>query len=142
MQKVEVTKVFRAPGQQVWDRYTDHCAWTEWAGLGRVSLDREGDPAPNGVGCVRVFSNAGFRVYEEVLSFDPPVRMTYRLVKGAVPLRDHLGEVTFEAQGDDTLVTWRCQFNSGIPGCGGLLRRMITRMFASVLDRLDAQLAR
>jgi carbon monoxide dehydrogenase subunit G len=68
--------------------------------------------------------------------------MKYRLVKGAVPLRDHLGEVTFEAQGDDTLVTWRCQFNSSIPGLGGLLRRMITRLFASVLERLGAQLAR
>jgi uncharacterized protein YndB with AHSA1/START domain len=56
MENVEVTKLFRAPIRSVWDAYTDYPAWSEWAGLGHVTLDREGEPAPNGVGCVRVFS--------------------------------------------------------------------------------------
>ena len=61
MQKVEVTQTINAPVQAVWDRYTDHVSWSEWAGLGTVHLEREGTPPPNGVGCVRVFSNAGLK---------------------------------------------------------------------------------
>jgi uncharacterized protein YndB with AHSA1/START domain len=121
MQKVEVTQTIDAPVQAVWDRYTDHVSWSEWAGLGHVQLEREGTPPPNGVGCVRVFSNAGLKlIYEEVLSFEPPRRMTYRIVRGPVPLRNHLGEVVFEPT----------------DGLGGLFRTIITRLFRNALANL------
>ena len=137
MQKVEVIQTIDAPVQAVWDRYTDHVSWSEWAGFGRVQLEREGTPSPNGVGCVRVFSNAGFKVvYEEVLSFEPPRRMTYRIVRGPVPVKDHLGEVLFEPLDGGTRIIWRCQFNSKIAGLGGLFRTLITRMFRNALVSL------
>ena len=137
MQKVEVQRVIEAPVQAVWDRYTDHVSWTEWAGLGKVRLEREGVPPPNGVGCVREISNAGFKLYEEVLSFEPPHRMTYRIARGLIPLKDHVGEVVFEPHAQGTLVTWRCQFNSKIPGLGGLFRVFITRLFRNALAGLS-----
>ncbi len=137
MQNVEVTRTIDAPVQTVWDRYTDHLSWSEWAGLGKVQLEREGTPPPNGVGCVRVFSNAGLKtVYEEVLSFEPPRRMTYRIVRGPVPIRDHLGEVLFEPTDAGTRITWRCQFESTIPGLGGLFRLLIARVFRNALAGL------
>lgn len=136
MQHVEVTKVIDAPVQTVWDRYTDHVSWTQWAGVGKVRLGKEGLPAPNAVGCVRVISSAGVEVHEEVLAFDAPRRMTYRLIKGPVPMKDHLGEVSFEPQGEATRIIWRCQFNSTIPGLGGVSRFFITRLFRNVLDGL------
>jgi uncharacterized protein YndB with AHSA1/START domain len=137
MQRVEVREVIPAPPQVVWDRYTDHVSWTQWAGIGKVRLVREGEPPPNGVGCVRAISSGGVEVQEEVVSFEPPRRMTYRLIKGAVPLRDHFGEVTFEPHADGTLVTWRCQFQSRIPGLGGLSRLFITRLFRTALTGLS-----
>lgn len=139
MQHVEVRRLIAAPVPAVWERYTDHVSWTEWAGLGKVRLERTGEPPPNGVGCVRVISNAGFEVHEEVLSFDPPHRMTYRVVRGGVPLRDHLGEVTFEPDDAGTLVVWRCRFDSKIPGLGGLFRVLITRLFRKALEGLARQ---
>ena len=108
MKFVEVHAVIPAPIEAVWNRYTDHRSWTDWAGLGTVTLDREGSPAPNGVGCVRMISRGGVRVFEEVVSFEPPRRMSYRVVKGGIPIKNHLGEVEFEARGEQTLVTWRC----------------------------------
>src|SRR5512143_2442416 len=114
MQHVEVVEQFPLPPEVVFDRYTDHVSWQRWAGLGRVTLARQGVPAPNGVGCVRVISTAGIGVHEEILSFERPRRMTYRLIKGPVPLRDHVGEVVFEPAAG-TRVTWRCQFNSAVP---------------------------
>jgi uncharacterized protein YndB with AHSA1/START domain len=136
MQHVEVKRVIEAPIDAVWNRYTDHVSWTEWAGLGKVTLDRPGEPPPNGVGCVRVISSAGVKVYEEVLSFEPPRRMTYRVVRGGIPFRDHLGEVDFAPHAKGTLVTWRCRFESRIPGLGGLFRVFITRLFRNALDGL------
>lgn len=137
MQHVEVTRVFDAPRQAVWDQYTDHVSWTEWAGLGTVRLDRQGRPSPNGVGCVRVISNAGVKVYEEVLTFDPPRRMTYRVVKGGIPITNHRGEVVLEPHVRGTLVTWRCQFDSKIPGLGGAFRLLVTRLFRNALAGLS-----
>ena len=136
MQYVEVKRVIDAPIDAVWARYTDHVSWTEWAGLGKVTLDRQGDPPPNGVGCVRAISSGGVKVVEEVLSFEPPRRMTYRIVRGGLPIKDHLGEVDFEPHGDRTLVTWRCRFDSKIAGLGGLFRFFITRLFRNALEGL------
>lgn len=135
MQHVEVIKTIDAPVEQVWNRYTDHVSWTQWAGFGKVRLEKQGVPPPNGVGCVRVFTSAG--LHEEVLSFDAPRRMTYRIVKGTVPIKDHLGDVSFEAQGNGTRIVWRCQFESRIPGLGGLFRMFITRTFRNALDGLE-----
>jgi uncharacterized protein YndB with AHSA1/START domain len=141
MQRVEVQQHFAAPIETVWARYTDHVSWTDWAGLGRVRLAREGIPAPNGVGCVREFSSFGVTVSEEVLTFDPPRRMTYRIVRGGLPISDHLGEVLFEPNGGGTLVTWRCQFRSRVPGLGGVFRAFITRLFRNALHKLSRRLA-
>jgi uncharacterized protein YndB with AHSA1/START domain len=141
VQRVEVQQLIAAPVQRVWDRYTDHVSWTDWAGLGRVRLEREGVPAPNGVGCVRAISSLGVSVYEEVLSFDPPRRMTYRVVRGGLPITNHLGEVAFEPRDGHTLVTWRCQFDSRIPGLGAVFRAVITRLFRNGLRGLAQRLS-
>jgi uncharacterized protein YndB with AHSA1/START domain len=116
--------------------YTDHASWAEWAG-GRASrLERPGDPAPNGVGCVRVLGPGPLAAHEEILSFEPPKRMTYRIVGGGAPFRDHLGEVAFEPDGDGTRIVWRCRFESKIPGLGRFFRFMVSRLFRGVLDGL------
>lgn len=140
MQHVEVIRRVDAAPERTFDLYTDHVSWTRWAGLGTVTLAREGTPPPNGVGCVRVISNAGFRVHEEVLSFDRPRRMTYQVVRGAVPMRNHFGEVAFEPEGEGTRITWRCRFDSKIPGLGRVQRWFITRMFRRALAGLAREL--
>lgn len=141
MQHVEVHKQIAVPIETVWERYTDHLSWARWAGLGKVRLARKGAPSQNGAGCVRVFSTLGFEVHEEVLEFEPPHRMTYRLVKGAVPMRDHLGEVVFEARDGGTWVTWRCQFESTLPLIGSLSQAGITMLFSRALDALARDLS-
>jgi uncharacterized protein YndB with AHSA1/START domain len=136
VQQVEVRRRFAATPQQVFAAYTDHASWGEWAGFGPARLAREGVPAPGGVGCVRVIGSGLSEAQEEVVSFEPPKRMTYRIVKGFPVIRGHFGEVDFEPDGDGTLIIWRCRFESRIPGLGGLIRRIVTRMFARALEGL------
>jgi hypothetical protein len=62
--------------------------------------------------------------------------MTYRVVKGGPPMKNHHGEVFFEPEGDGTRVRWRCRFDSKVPGLGGLMRFFVTRVFRTALDGL------
>ena len=137
MQEVLVERVIDAPRDLVWQVYTDHVSWQDWSSIGKVRLETEGVPAPNGVGCVRVISNAGVAAYEEVVSWDPPTRMTYRVLKGGLPIRDHLGEVDFSDEpGGRTRIVWRCRFDSKIPGLGGLFRIIVRKVFSDTLTAL------
>jgi uncharacterized protein YndB with AHSA1/START domain len=136
VQQVEVVRRFNAPPQAVWDVYTDHAGWKTWAGVGGSRLATEGKPERNGTGAVRVLGNGPVRAFEEILDFEPPKRMTYRVVKGGLPMRDHLGEVRFEPDGEGTRVVWSCRFESRIPGLGGLMRRAVTRVFRNALEGL------
>jgi uncharacterized protein YndB with AHSA1/START domain len=135
--EVVVTKRVAGPRKAVWSAYTDHLGWNEWAHIGKVRLEREGHPTRNGVGCIRVISSAGISAREEVLSFDEPERMTYRVLSGGLPIKNHLGEVLFaEEAAGATTITWRCRFESRIPGLGFLWRPIITKVFRDVLDGL------
>lgn len=137
MHRVEVERRFAAPPQAVWDVYTDHAGWSEWSGFQRSWLEVEGTPDRNGTGAVRAFGNGPVRVFEEVREFQPPKRMTYSLLRGGIPLKNHLGEVVFEPDGEGTRVVWRCRFDSGIPGLGPLFRLVITQVFRRALRGLE-----
>ena len=140
MQHVEVQRFFPAPIEAVWERYTDHRAWTRYTGLAQVTLQPEGHPSPNGVGCVRSFTVGGLEmVAEEVLEFDAPTRMKYHIVRRGGPLRDHEGEVLFTPEADGTRVTWRCRFST-VPGLGWLLRVGIGGFFRYVLRGVASEL--
>ena len=137
MQHLAVTREYAAPIERVWACYTDWEGWTRWAGVGRVALAREGRPDRNGVGCVRIVGPGPLAAHEEVRVFEAPHRMVYALVAGGVPIRDHEGEVTFEALADGgTRVTWRCRFASVIPGLGPPIRLGVSWMFARMLRRM------
>lgn len=136
MQHVDVTREIAGAPDAVFDTYTDHVGWADWGGIRGARIEREGDPAPNGVGCIRVFGPGPLAAHEEILSFEPPKRMTYRILKGGLPIRDHFGEVDFEAAGDFTRIRWRCRFESRVPGLGPLFRVAIARLFRGVLDGL------
>lgn len=137
MQEIEVEHRYAAPPQAVWDVYTDHASWKDWAGVPQARLAKEGSPNPNGVGCVRELGVGPSRALEEVVDFEPPKRMAYKVVGGIMPIRDHLGEVFFEPDGDGTRIVWRCRFDSKIPGLGWLLRLGITGFFRNALRGLE-----
>ena len=141
MVDLSVSQQIAAPRDTVWAVYTDHAGWSDWAGIGRVTLATRGDEDRDGVGCIRVISNNGVAVREQVFVFEAPSRMVYRVVGGRVPMRHHEGEVTFEDSDGGTLVTWRCRFEPTIPLTGAVMKLGVSRMFAGMLRRL-AKMAR
>ena len=141
MQRLSVERVLPAPIDAVWALYTDHRGWAKLLGTISVKLDAEGSPSPNGVGCVRRISVGGIEmVAEEVTVFEPPKRMKYRILRGGGPIRNHDGEVLFAQVDGGTKVTWRVEFESTIPGLGGLVAAGVRRFFVHLLGRMEAQL--
>jgi hypothetical protein len=61
-----------APVDVVFDVLTDHRAQADMTALRSSTLEREGEPAPNGVGAVRVLSLVGPPIREQVTAFDRP----------------------------------------------------------------------
>jgi hypothetical protein len=140
MQQVEVIQAVEGSLQETWDVYTDHAGWKNWSGLRHSSLEKEGAEDRNGAGAVRSLGSYGFNAFEEILDFNPPERMTYRVVKGGLPMKNHLGEVLFEPDGPGTRVTWRCRFDSGIPGTGWFMRLYVAWFFRSALEGFAAHM--
>ena len=118
MQSFELRKEVPAPPEQVWEVVIDHKGWADWAGIKEAVLRCQGHPPPNGLGAIRVFRAKGLAIEEEIVGFEPPRRMEYRLTAGA-PVRDHRGEVRLEPCDAGTLVIWKVEFRPLIPGTGG-----------------------
>lgn len=138
---VEVERRIDAPVDRVWSVYTDWSGWTSWARLGRVRVSRVGDHDGNGVGAIRSINNFGYVIDEEIVAFEPPHRVVYRVAGGRIPMRNHEGEVVLVPEGNATRVTWRCRFESTLPGIGPIMRRVVEVVFRHVLGRLAKHLS-
>jgi uncharacterized protein YndB with AHSA1/START domain len=127
-----VTKIL-APREVVWDVMTDHVRYARWSSAKRVVMECTGSPDPAGVGAIRVFETGPMKVREEVVEFDPPSRMVYRLASG-LPVRDYRSEMVLEGGDSVTVLTWSSRFDPKVPLTGGLL----TRIMRSAVDRFAA----
>jgi len=109
----------KAPPETVFDVLTDHRRYAEITPIRRSELEREGEPAPNGVGAIRVLRSVGPPLREETIVYEPSRRFSYKLLSGA-PLRDHVGTVALEPQGEGTKVTYAVRTHPTIPVVGGV----------------------
>lgn len=136
--RIDVYRHARAPLATVWEVLSDHGAMSRWTRIPSASLEREGDPPPNGVGAIRRLGAGPVVSREEVLLFEPPTRMSYTILSG-VPVRGYRADVTLTATSDGgTDVRWQAGFESGPPLLGGVLRAFLDgaiRQLASSLKR-------
>jgi uncharacterized protein YndB with AHSA1/START domain len=104
-----------APIELVFDVLTDHRGYSKLTPLRSSTLEREGEPAPNGIGAVRVLKLAGPPIREEVTEFDAPSRFAYKMLSGA-PVKSHTGTVELASSGAaSTDVVWRVDSTPSIP---------------------------
>jgi uncharacterized protein YndB with AHSA1/START domain len=113
-----------APAETVFAVLTDHRGYARISPLRSCTLEREGTPAPNGVGAVRRLVLVGPPLREEVTAFEAPRHFGYRLLSG-LPVREHTGEVTLTAAGDATDVLYRIHTVPSFPVPGALWGAMV-----------------
>jgi uncharacterized protein YndB with AHSA1/START domain len=121
-----------APIEKVFDSLTNHRGIADYVALARRStLDREGVPAPNGVGAVRRIEAVGPAIVEEIIEYVRPTRYAYKMVSGA-PVRDHVGTVTLREAGTGTEAEWHLQSTPKIPGLDWLLKPVLKRVIGDL----------
>ncbi len=108
-----------APPETVFEVLTDHRRYAEITPLRRSELEREGEPAPNGVGAIRVLRSVGPPLREETIIYEAPSRFSYKLLSGA-PLRDHVGTVQLTPEGGGTKVTYAVRTTPTLPLFGAI----------------------
>ena len=134
-----------APPETVWEVIADYRAYPDYTPLRRVDLEKEGEPAPNGVGAIRVLHAIGPAVREEVVEFEPPARLVYRILSGP-PLRDHVGTVTLEPAELDgrqgTRLVWAIDTTPTVPLGKGLVVAVTKNAVKGLVDGCVAEAER
>jgi uncharacterized protein YndB with AHSA1/START domain len=128
-----LTRTTTAPIETVFDSLTNHRGIADyvWA-VRRSTLDREGVPAPNGVGAIRRIEAVGPPIVEEIIDYRRPTRYAYKMLSGA-PVRDHVGTVELREAGAGTEVSWHLRSTSKIPGLNRPLSLLLKRVIGELL---------
>ncbi len=109
-----------APPEVVFGLLVDHRAYASMTPLRKSTLEREGEPAPNGPGAIRVLSGIGPPLREEVLTYEEPSRFSYTLLSG-LPVRDHVGTVELTPLDSRTKMTYAVRTMPTVPLIGALV---------------------
>lgn len=127
-----------APPEVVFEVLTDHRRYAEITPMRRSELEREGDPAPNGVGAIRVLRSIGPPLREEVIVYEPPRRFSYRLLSGA-PVRDHVGTVELSPAGEGTRIVYAVRTMPTLPFGGAAVVAVVKQAIKQLLDGIAAE---
>lgn len=109
-----IHRTINAPVEKVFDAFTDHRNYARVSPLRKSTLDREGTPAPNGVGAIRRLALAGPPIVEEVTAYERPSRFAYKVLKG-IPVSEQQGEVRLRDVGGATELTYTVCFTAKVP---------------------------
>ena len=126
----ESDAVAAAPREAVWEVLSDAARWHEWGIWSKTVLEREGDPAPDGVGAIRAFTKRPITSREEVVVFEPGSRLVYRLLSG-LPVKDYTGTITLHDHPAGSRISWRSEWRSRVPG----LQRRLQKLLDDVCSR-------
>jgi uncharacterized protein YndB with AHSA1/START domain len=130
-----------APPEAVFDVLTDHRRYSELTPLRKSVLEREGEPAPNGVGSIRKLTAVGPPMREETIAYQRPDRFSYTVLSG-LPVRDHVGTVLLEPVGEGTKVTYAVRTTPTIPLAGVLVVAAIKQAITQLLNGVSAEAER
>ena len=129
-----LTRTTTAPIETVFDALTNHRGIAQYVrAVRRSTLDREGVPAPNGVGAIRRLATVGPAIVEEIIDYRRPTRYAYKLLSGA-PVRDHVGTVELREAGTGTAVSWRLRSTPKIPGLDRLFSPVLKKVIGDLLN--------
>ena len=133
MASFTLTCEIAAPPETVFEVLTDHRRYAEMTQLRRSELEREGVPAPNGVGAIRKLTVVGPPMREEVIAFEAPSRFSYTVLSG-LPVRDHVGTVELAAEGDGTRMVYAVRTQPTLPLVGGVVVAVIRQAIKGLID--------
>jgi uncharacterized protein YndB with AHSA1/START domain len=135
----EVTAGSAASPQRVFDLLADAPSWKDWAGplVPGAWWEREGVPAPGGVGAVRRLGIRGASSREEIVAYDPPRHLAYIWLTRVV--RDYRADVRLEPDGAGTRIVWAGSFTPTLVAPASVMRRFFQMSVGGFARRLAAR---
>jgi uncharacterized protein YndB with AHSA1/START domain len=138
MASISFERQIAAPPETVFDVLVDHRGYANITRMRKSELEREGEPAPNGVGAIRVLHSIGPPLREEVLTYEPPTRFSYKVLSGA-PIRDHVGTVELTSANGGTKVVYVVRMIPTVPIVGAAVVGMVKLGIKQLLDGIAAE---
>jgi uncharacterized protein YndB with AHSA1/START domain len=126
-----------APQEKVFGLVADATTWSTWAGptIRASWWEREGDPAPGGVGAIRRLGSKQFSTREEITEFDPPHYLAYTILT-RTPIRDYRAIVSIDKDGDGCRITWAATCEGRFPGAAPVMMFFLSRTVRGFVKRL------
>jgi uncharacterized protein YndB with AHSA1/START domain len=141
MASFTLVREIAAPAETIFEVLVDHRAYSSITPLRRSELEREGDPAPNGAGAIRVLGAVGPPLREEVLTYEEPTRFSYKLLSG-LPVRDHVGTVELTPNDGGTKMTYAVRTMPTVPLVGGAVVGAVKLGVKQLIDGVSAEAER
>jgi uncharacterized protein YndB with AHSA1/START domain len=132
------TREISASADVVFEVLTDHRRYSELTPLRKSVLEREGDPAPNGVGAIRKLTAVGPPLREEVIAYEEPSRFSYTLLSG-LPVRDHVGTVELTPNGNGTKMVYAVRTHPTVPVVGAVVVAAVKQGVKGLIDGVVAE---
>ena len=96
----------------MWDLLSRAERWRDWTAFPTTGLEREGEPAPDGVGAIRRLGFGPMGSREEVVAFEPPTHLGYVLLSG-LPISGYRSDVHLApAEDGGTAIEWVSSFDA------------------------------
>jgi hypothetical protein len=126
-----------ASPERVFEILADGAGWSRWAGpmIVKSWWEREGTPAPGGVGAIRALGMKKVGSREEIVAYEAPTHMAYTILSG-LPVRDYRADVRLTPDGTGTRIEWSGTFTPKLPGTGGALRLFLLTTIGGFVKRL------
>jgi len=139
----EVSARSSAAPETVFALLADGASWSRWAGpmVVRSWWEREGSPAPGGVGAIRRLGLGKASSREEIVEYDAPRHLAYTWLT-KFPVRDYRADVRVEPDGSGTRIVWTGSFRAAFPGGGAVMRRLLGATVGGFAKRLAAEAER
>ncbi len=137
MYRIQIEEILDLDIELVFERLTDHANYDRFPGINHSELLRTGRPNPNGVGACRKIKAGPITFEEDIVGYDPPNLMEYRVVKSFPIQIDHrLGIVKLVKQGNQTKVNWVSEFEMPLPIIGRIIEKVAGYKFAKAFSKL------
>lgn len=108
MFSIQVERIIDKPIDFVFAKLSDHANYAQFKGVEASNLIVEGKLEKNGLGAVREIIAGGANLHEEIVVYEPPFKLGYKVVKSKPLPYDHqLGEITLKEIDGKTHATWR-----------------------------------
>ena len=144
METIDVNIHIDAPIEQVWELFADYEGYTDIKEVSSAKLLQEGRDERAGVGAVREARLQGIKFVEDIVIFEPPNCLEYRVKKCTMPIRHEIGRMEFTPSNDGTDLHWTSRFEFPVPLVGKRLEpflcRRMNKTFISCLEQAKAKL--